>query len=292
MEDTTMKLALSMGAKNITCERLEACKLAGIEAIEVSEGSIIGADAVDFASVKAIADEYGITLWSFHLPFLPFETIDISHPSLADYTVKYFCSLIDKASSIGIKTFVIHPSGEPIADSDRSMRLECAKNSLFALAEYAKSKGAVIAVEDLPRTCLGRNSSDILALTSAHPDLRVCFDTNHLLGEEIAHFISAVGEKIVTTHVSDYDFINERHWLPGEGKIDWAALKSKLFSVGYDGYWLYELGLSGSNWTIDRPRSLTYSDLSKNFNEIMAGLTPTPVGVSKKDLPMFPPKGN
>ena len=43
---------------------------------EVSEGSIIGADAVDFASVKAVADECGIALWSFHLPFLPFETID------------------------------------------------------------------------------------------------------------------------------------------------------------------------------------------------------------------------
>lgn len=82
-----MKLALSMGAKNITGERLEACRLAGIEAIEVSEGSIIGADAVDFASVKTVADECGVALWSFHLPFLPFETIDISHPSLLPTTL-------------------------------------------------------------------------------------------------------------------------------------------------------------------------------------------------------------
>lgn len=284
-----MKLALSTSGKNITRATFEAYKAAGIAAMEVSEGSISGADAVDFATIKALSDEYGIALWSFHLPFLPFETIDISQPSLADYTVKYFCSLIDKATDIGIKTFVIHPSGEPIADSDRAMRIECAKKSLFTLAEYANSKGATIAVEDLPRTCLGRNSSDILALISAHPALRVCFDTNHLLGEDIIDFIKAVGEKIVTTHVSDYDFINERHWLPGEGKINWLALKDALASVGYDGYWLYELGLGASNWTIDRPRALTHTDLTRNFNEIMSNVAPSPVGTAKEDLPMFPP---
>ena len=285
-----MKLALSTSGKNITRATFEAYKMAGIEAMEISEGSISGADDVDFAAIKTLANEYGIELWSFHLPFLPFETIDISQPSLADYTVKYFCSLIDKASAIGIKTFVVHPSGEPIDEADRAMRLECAKKSLLALAEYASAKDATIAVEDLPRTCLGRNSSDILALISVHPSLRVCFDTNHLLNEDISHFISAVGGKIITTHISDYDFVNERHWLPGEGQIDWVSLKNALSAIGYDGYWLYELGLSASNWTIDRPRALTHTDLTRNFNEIMSNTPPTPFGTAKKGLPMFKPQ--
>ena len=283
-----MKLALSTSPKGITRERLEACKNAEIEALEVCVGNANFTADIDFDAIKSLADEYGITLWSFHLPFGPFEEIDISVPALADHTVKYFCTLIDKATSIGIKTFVVHPSGEPIEESDRAMRIECAKKSLVSLAEYAKARGAVIAVEDLPRTCLGRNSSDIIELTSAHPDLRVCFDTNHLLSEDIGEFIKKVGSKIVTTHISDYDFINERHWLPGEGKIDWLSLKNCLSDVGYDGYWLYELGLTGSNKTIDRERELTHADLSRNFNEIMAGITPTPVGKAKENLPMFP----
>ena len=282
-----MKLALSTSPKGVSRERLEACKSAGIEAIEVSVGNAAFTDGIDFNAIRSLANEYGITLWSFHLPFAPFEEIDISMPSLADHTVEYFCSLIDKASDIGIKTFIVHPSGEPIEECDRPMRLECAKKSLFKLAEYAKSKGGVIAVEDLPRTCLGRDSSDILELISAHPDLRVCFDTNHLLSEDLGDFIKKVGSKIVTTHVSDYDFINERHWLCGEGKIDWLSLKNSLCDVGYDGYWLYEVGLTGSSWTIDRERPLTHEDLSRNFNEIMAGIPPTPVGKAKENLPMF-----
>jgi sugar phosphate isomerase/epimerase len=123
---------------------------------------------------------------------------------------------------------------------------------------------------------------------SAHEELRVCFDTNHLLGESIHDFIMAVGSKIITTHVSDYDAINERHWLSGEGIIDWKQLREDLESVGYDGYWLYELGLTGSTKTVDRERPLTYSDLKDNFDQIMQGKTITNVGVGKKDLPMFP----
>ena len=285
-----MKLALSTSSITITEQTLEDCKKFGIGAIEVSAGLKSNADIIDFTAIKEMADKIGIELCSFHLPFVPFEIIDISQPSLAQSTVEYFCALIDKATDIGIKTFVVHSSGEPIDESDRELRFESAKRSLYSLAEYAKTKGATIAVEDLPRTCIGRDSSEILSLISVHPLLRVCFDTNHLLGEDIDAFIRAVGDKIVTTHISDYDFINERHWLPGEGQIDWVRLKNLLSAEGYNGPWVYELGLSGSNWTIDRPHCLTREDISRNFYEIMSGVAPTPVGMAKKDLPMFKPK--
>lgn len=285
-----MKPALSTSGRYATRATFEAFRAAGIGAMEISDGTMENAELIDFPALKALADEFGITLWSYHLPFAPFHAIDPSEPALADATVAYFSALIDRATAVGIKTLVIHPSGEPIKEEDREMRLACAKKSLARLAEYAAEKDAVIAVEDLPRTCLGRNSDDILALLSAHPALRVCFDTNHLLSEDIAAFIRRVGRSIVTTHVSDYDFVNERHWLPGEGLIDWRMLKRELDAVGYDGYWLYETGVGGSNWTIDRERSLTHADIRRNFDEIMAGLAPTPFGVAKKDLPMSKPK--
>ena len=281
-----MRLAHSCGG-TVNEEIMAGHKAAGINTIEISVGNTQLADALDFKEARRLADKYGIELSSLHLPFLPFNVIDPSVPALADYTVKYFCSFIDKATEIGIKTIVIHPSGEPIAESDRPMRLECAKKSLAALAEYAKARGAVIAVEDLPRTCLGRDSSDILELISAHPDLRVCFDTNHLLGESIADFIKKVGDKIITTHVSDYDEKNERHWLSGEGVIDWKALKDALIAIGYDGPWLYELGLDGSLPTIDRERRLEYSDFARNHDEIMNDKPITTIGKGKTDLPSW-----
>jgi sugar phosphate isomerase/epimerase len=280
----------------LTKELFEEYKKAEIKAMEVSlnynmQGLETARDIFrncGLSQAVEYAKESGVELWSYHLPFCPFEDIDISTPSMAEESVKMILSYIDRASVCGFKVYVIHPSTEPIDENDRPARMECAKKSLVLIAEHLKSKNAVLAVEDLPRTCLGRNSSDILELCSAHPSLRACFDTNHLLGEDITEFIRKTGHLYVTTHVSDYDFINERHWLCGEGKIDWISLKKELEAVGYDGPWLYEISLETNPKTIDRDRDLIYSDFADNYAEIMSGNAPKGVGQGKEDLPMFP----
>lgn len=282
-----MKLGLSSCDKPLNADTFRSYRDNGIELMEVSHGYIADHEACDFENVKTLAEEYGVELWSYHLPFCPFEEIDISTPSMAEESVKMILSYIDRASVCGFKVYVIHPSTEPIDENDRPARMECAKKSLAVIAEYLKGKNAVLAVEDLPRTCLGRSSSDILELCSAHPDLRACFDTNHLLGEDIGEFIKKTAHLYITTHVSDYDFINERHWLCGEGKIDWLSLKNELEKAGYDGPWLYEISLNGSEPTIDRPRRLTYSDFAENYRQIMSGNAPEGVGRGKENLPLF-----
>lgn len=257
-------------------------KKAGISALEISPQQD-KYESLNYQRIYAATKANGVKLWSFHLPFMPFEIWDISKEELCENTVAYMCELIDKATAIGVDKFVVHPSGEPVEENERAKRMACAKNSLFKLARYAKTKGAVIAVEDLPRSCLGRNSDEILELISAHEDLRVCFDTNHLLNENPVDFVRKVGKKIVTLHVSDYDFINERHWLPGEGKIDWQALLQALKEVGYNGVWMYELGFNCPT-SILRDRDLTCEDFVKNANELFDGKTPTVFSKPKPDL--------
>ena len=137
-------------------------------------------------------------------------------------------------------------------------------------------------MENLPRTCLGKNSEEMLELLSADPTLRICFDTNHLLGQDPVEFVEAVGEKIVTTHVSDYDFIDERHWLAGEGDMDWHRLYDALCRVGYEGAWLYELGF-GNTKRIVRQRPLTCEDFARNAKEIFEG---KPITVVPHEKPM------
>lgn len=261
-----MKIALSTNGKNI-CEALfREYQAAGIEAMEISTTYDKYAD-LDYDQIGEWAKEYGITLWSFHLPFGPFEEIDLSRPDLWEKSLAYFESLIQKATSIGIHRFIVHPSGEPIAEEDRPTRLHWGKRSLAELAEIAAAYDAVIAVENLPRTCLGRNSQEMLELISAHPALRICFDTNHLLGEDPVEFVQKVGKHFITMHVSDYDFLNERHWLPGEGKLDWQALLAALEAVGYSGPWLYEVSFTAPV-SIVRPRNLCCDDFVRNARKL------------------------
>lgn len=260
------KIGLSCGGagKELTRETFEACQKAGIEAIEISVDKTKYKE-IDYPNLLRLSQDYSVELWSYHLPFSRSMNINISSSDkeVRKATVEYFKELIGKASAIGIQKFVIHPSCEPIADEARKEKMEYSKESLHMLAEYANTWDSVIAIEDLPRTCLGRNSEEMLELLSAHSKLRVCFDTNHLLKENVVDFIHNVNERIVTLHVSDTDFQDERHWMPGEGKVNWGELIQALDDVNYQGVWMYELGFQAPS-SIQRERDLTFVDFVNN----------------------------
>jgi sugar phosphate isomerase/epimerase len=276
------KVGLSTcGRKPLTDEMFAAYRAAGIDAAEITV-PVAEFDALQWDSIAQTAARQGVELWSCHLPFN--EKVRIDDAAYAEETAAWYARLIRAASAVGIKTFVVHPSSEPIADADRPAHMACAKKHLAALAQVAAECGAQLAVEDLPRTCLGRNAAEMEELLSAHPALRVCFDTNHLLGEDPSAFIRTVGDRIVTTHISDYDFHDERHWLPGEGKLDWAAVLQALQDVGYTGPWLYEVSFARPA-TLEAADPLTCADFARNAAEIFAGQTPTPCAAAKADLP-------
>lgn len=266
-----LSIGLSTCSKQLDLQLFTDCAKDGISALEISpsQGHY---EEVDFAAIRRYANASGLRLWSFHLPFMPFETIDISslNTAVRKSTVAYNAELIRKAAAIGIDKFVIHPSAEPIKNEERADRMQAAMESLATLAHIAASCGGVIAVENLPRTCLGKNSEEILRLLEADGRLRTCFDTNHLLSEPIADFIRNVGNKIITTHVSDYDFIDEKHWLPGEGKINWHELYKELTETDYSGVWMYELGFASPS-SLSRSRDLQPADFVRNAREIFAG---------------------
>ena len=279
------RLGLSTTGKVVCDELFENYKKAGFSAAEVCLG-LEGSKTFDSAELRALADKYGIELWSFHLPFMPFEELDISKAELADKTISLYEDIIDRATSIGINKFVVHPSGEPVEDHERRTRLECSKKSLARLAEYAKARGAHIAVEDLPRSCIGNCIEEIGELVSVHPDLKICFDTNHLLSDDPIEFIRRFGDRIITLHVSDYDSLNDRHWLPGEGDVDWATMLNTLCEVGYSGVWMYEVKFKAPR-SIIRDRDLTCEDIAKNAREIFEGKKPTGIGTRTEGLKIW-----
>ncbi len=97
-----------------------------------------------------------------------------------------------------------------------------------------------LAVECLPRACLCNTSSEMLALLEGIPSIYVTIDTNHIFQEAHAHFIHAMGSRIINTHVADNDGVDERHWLPGKGIIDFPAIVQALEDVGYTGSFNFE----------------------------------------------------
>lgn len=274
----SLTLGLSSCGKTLDRNFFENCAKTGIKLVEVTI-NMENINSIDMKEIMRLAHENNTKINSVHLPFMPFNALDISSPNEERrlFAVNAQAENIKRYASDGAKLFVIHPSGEPIDEKERQFHLLAAKRSLSTLADVAEAVGVTLAVENLPRTCLANCSSELLSLVE-DPRLRVCFDMNHLLSEDHFDFIRAVVDRIVTTHVSDYDRINERHWLPGEGVIDWCKVVSTLDALGYNGPFLYEVSFATPS-TIKRERELTFDDISSNFEEIMNGVRPKAFGV-------------
>ena len=232
----------------------------------------------------------GLSVASYHLPFSEPTVLELAaeDDAVRRRTTALYCKLIKEYSALGVHKFIIHPSSEPVSTdaAHRRKRLSDARDALSSLAEVAALHGATIAVENLPRTCLGSTIDELEYLVSASPKLGICFDTNHLLTDTNEELIRRLGNRITALHVSDYDRINERHWMPGEGDINWHGLYRLLKDARISCPWTYEI-LNKSK-TIMRARVITPSDLYRNAKEIFGGLPITTFAERIKDLGMWP----
>jgi 3-methyl-2-oxobutanoate hydroxymethyltransferase len=105
-------------------------------------------------------------------------------------------------------------------------------DSLKKLQKIIAANGMKLAIENLPRTCLGRDCADMKTLLDAIPDAYACFDSNHSLKDSNIDLVKTMGDRIIATHISDYDFIDERHLFPGEGQNGWQDIAKALEEVG------------------------------------------------------------
>ncbi len=185
-----------------------------------------------------------LRLWSLHAPAKHelFSSLDENARCRAMEEVR---RTIEIAGRLGAHIVVLHASDEPIPKHERSKRMAWAKEGLRELIPVARRSNVTLALELLPRTCLGNSVSELEALLEGIPQehIGVCLDTNHVKdASSLPEVIHDLGRRLVTLHISDFDGSDERHWLPGRGVIDWPAVWRALEEVGYDGPWLYESG--------------------------------------------------
>ena len=207
----------------------------------------------------------GLEIWSIHLPFS--DVWDLSREN-ADGALADFTLLIEAASRARIRVAVLHPSFEPIPGEERERRLEAAAKQIRILNEAAEKAGVILALENLPRTCLGNTSGEMIRLLR-ETGTEFIFDTNHSLQEDNLVFLERMigaGYCPVSLHISDYDFIDERHVLPGCGKNQWGRILEMLSEAGYRGPALYEVAsrdLAGN--------PVTLQDVGRNIGGLLWG---------------------
>lgn len=231
---------------DFTRDDLERVKDAGLQCIELTMFGG-GADPSQASGMEILATraalvaESGLRLWSVHLPFGRQWDIATPDPEMAEKAVAGARRFLQIGAGWGAEVAVVHPSTEPIADEERSGYLERSKRALSELTRAAQSYGIKLAVECLPRTCLCNTGDEMLEVLESLEGAGACFDANHPLQEPSEEFAAKLSGRIMTVHISDYDGVDERHWLPGEGTIRWSAVIDALARGGYSGPFMFEV---------------------------------------------------
>ena len=248
-------------------ERWKTAADGGFSHGEIDTNNSLDTNAICQESQKVYDDlkAGGIQPTSLHLPFGTQWDISAVDETFRTKLLEELKTLIRWSGERQIPIVILHPSFEPIADEERPARMEAAVDSIQKLGAFAKEQGVQVAVENLPRTCLGNCGEEMLVLTGNGEYAGICFDVNHLLQETHRDFVAKTGPYLITTHLSDYDRINERHWLPGDGCIDWQELRQLLEGCGYSGRYLFELGENASP-SLGRP--FTPAELLERFQQI------------------------
>lgn len=269
---TEKEFLVDLNGKTSEVEVFKKLKEAGIECVELSFNYDRYINFMDFPNnaekYAEYAKEAGITLFSIHLPFSMKHDISDTIEENRNAIIAANEALIRAAGRIGIKVAVLHPSSEPIWNCERGERMRRSREAITYLKKVSDESGITLAVENLPRTCLCNTSSEMVELLEG-TGVSVIFDTNHSLIETNEVFIrnlTKAGLRIVSLHISDYDFTDEKHRLPGDGINDWKAIFSALEENGYEGPLMYEV--------IKVPKGreqVPFCDLAENMKKLANG---------------------
>lgn len=234
-----------------------------ISQIELSGNCFnIWKDGEAFEKLQRALLTSGVKLNSIHVPFYVEQSdyadisepeyLDISHPDwmARKRVVKMALLCMERLIELGGGCLVVHPSHEPIGENERAQRLEYSLESLQILKEHVPVDGSIdIAVENMCRTSLGRDSSELLSILERvdSPHFGICLDVNHCFQEEVNGLTKEYASLLSSVHISDNDGVDEQHWMPGKGVINWSEWIKTILEIGYRGSLIYEIH-PGWNW--------------------------------------------
>ena len=262
-----MAYGLSTALSGADCYlgRLDELKKDGISHLELCLREDYGGQAALYEGALAAIQAAGLTGFSVHLPFGMSVSPACTKQAQRQKNVEKLKRFISLTKGCGAEIFVIHASFEPVEDAAREAMLDSAAQSLRELVDYMEPQGLTLALENLPRTCIGNSAREIAYLTGCVPELRLCLDTNHFTSphpdvrfrplqrlfpslrakwnseaEGGVSYAQRFAEQIVTVHISDYDGIDECHWLPGQGIVDFKGIHTALAGAGFDAPIVFE----------------------------------------------------
>lgn len=198
--------------------------------------------------IMCIADSYGITFGQAHAPFYNFCDGTVQDKDEKDMLIR---RSIECAGRMGIPWIAIHAGTDYSSGEMRKASKEKNRDYFLPLLEYAASWNVGIAFENLwdwniaPRKRYTAMVEDLIDLVDSFDCeyAGICYDVEHagISGLDPAKEILLIGDRLKSTHISDYFDIKADHLLPFTGVMEWRPFMKALASIRYEGDFAFEI---------------------------------------------------
>lgn len=179
-------------------------------------------------SMPKLVKEMGLILENLHVPYNDSSEMWSENKSVRSGFIQRHIRWLQDCAGYGIPMMVMHLTEGITTPQPNGYGAE----SMLELVKVAEKLGVTIAIENT------RRNDNVPYLLSKIPSsyLGFCYDSSHyfLTDKLDFHLFDNYGERLVTTHLSDNDGLEDRHWLLEEGIIDWSQV-ARHFPTSYRG---------------------------------------------------------
>lgn len=209
-------------------ERIRLIKEAGFEATSIWWEDEDTPWLVKKESMPQLVRDRGLVLENLHVPYNDSSELWSENESVRSEFIQRHIGWLQDCANYHIPMMVMHLTEglNPPAPNGEGLK------SFLELVKVAEELEVTIAIENT------RRSDNVPYLLSKIQSnyLGFCYDSSHhfLSDKQDFSLLDNFGERLVTTHLSDNDGLEDRHWLPEQGIIDWGML-AKHFPVSYRG---------------------------------------------------------
>ncbi|MGI6487488.1 MAG: sugar phosphate isomerase/epimerase family protein [Syntrophothermaceae bacterium] len=216
-------------------ERLKLIKKAGFDATTLWWEDEIGCPGIEKENMPKMVRESGLVLENIHVPYDDCNDIWSDVRSVRDAVVKRHLNWLEDCARFDIPLMVMHITDGPNPPFSPRNGID----SITRILNTAEEAGIVIAIENTERL----DYTEFVLSEIESPYLGLCYDSSHdwLYDGVGAEILLKLGRYLKATHLSDNDGKKDRHWLPGEGIIDWNRVSRFFPNSTYDGFLTLEV---------------------------------------------------
>ena len=201
---------------------------------------------------RRILNHHGVWARTIH-PQIADVDLAALDPAVRAQAVDTVLSCFEPFAELGGFASILHPTSGDVRAEDQQIRIAAFRRSLDTLTARAEQLGIRLACENLqlkgqPRPLC--RMEDLRRVVDDYPStVGICLDTGHANnnGMDPADEARIAGERLIALHMQDTDAVEDRHWPPGLGTINWRRVSAALIEIGFDGARTFEVrtGASG-----------------------------------------------